>query len=533
LKNKRSPDAELALSKLREAAEKAISYAQTNADELLGRDIDQVFQELQVYQVELEMQNDELYRANEQLEEERIRFSRIYNLAPVGYFILNRNGIIEDVNQTATTLLETDKASIISNRLYNFVSPSYSDQYYQFYQKMLSSETSQNCQLQLISSGGRQLYAHVEGIAIQASLTQQTNYYVAIIDISERIAVMQDLAETKERLELALTASSAGTWQLNLQDMSFYLDELNSSLCFVKGNKLEGSYEDFLAIVHQEDQLKVDQHFRHAIGNNKDIDIVCRITKAGGQSCYAAIHGRSVPIPRQGTRLVGIMLDVSEKILLEQETDKLKQNHQKNVTFATLNAEENERKRISELLHDSVSQLLYAINIKVDHLNAEENQTTAIKDIKKLLNQAIRDTRNISFELAPSILVDFGLPATLENLTFRLTSDDLQLKTEVVGFENRMDLRMESSIFRIIQELINNCIKHASASEINLYVKKSDTIEIVVRDNGRGFDINAQEISPKGSGLSSIKNRISLYNGFLTINSKPGIGTTVHILLRP
>ncbi|MEH6307756.1 sensor histidine kinase [Olivibacter sp. CPCC 100613] len=206
---------------------------------------------------------------------------------------------------------------------------------------------------------------------------------------------------------------------------------------------------------------------------------------------------------------------------------------QKYVTAATLRAEENERRRISEWLHDSVSQLLYAINVKVDRLHNENGKQEAIRSIQKLLTQAIRETRNISFELAPSILADFGLPTTLEDLASRLSSTETQIDSQIIGFDERLDLRLESSVFRIVQELVNNCMKHATANKVRISVKKSHSIEITVRDNGKGFNIADPVIFSKGTGLSSIRNRISLYDGTLHIDSKPGLGTTVRIFLSP
>jgi signal transduction histidine kinase len=209
---------------------------------------------------------------------------------------------------------------------------------------------------------------------------------------------------------------------------------------------------------------------------------------------------------------------------------KLEKNQQKDITLAILAAGENERRRISGALHDSVSQLLYGIKIKLSMLQSTI-EIKSIAEISGLLDLAICETRNISFELAPSILMDFGLPATIEELAERFSGQNMIIKTKVSGFAKRMDLLLETSIFRIIQELINNCIKHAEATVINLELKQNRLITIEVKDNGKGFDIEEQERVNAGSGLSSILNRLSLYSGQMKLVSEPGSGTRVSVSL--
>jgi signal transduction histidine kinase len=185
-------------------------------------------------------------------------------------------------------------------------------------------------------------------------------------------------------------------------------------------------------------------------------------------------------------------------------------------------------------LHDSVSQLLYAIQLKIDSLNlpiSEYNGT--FQNINTLITEAIKETRNISFELAPSILTDFGLAITLEEMTKRLSTETLSIQTKVTGLKRRLRLEMETNIFRIIQELVNNAIKHAQATSITIeLINRNKLIEIVVRDNGVGFDTRERRAYHKGSGLSSIKNRVSLFNGKMQVESRPGKGTTTTLLLK-
>jgi PAS domain S-box-containing protein len=517
------------ISGLRDKAEQMLLQVGKSKSAVDKLDIDSIFQELQIHQIELEMQNDELKLANEELELQQLKFTSIYNLAPVSYFILNANGIIDEVNNAGLSLLVGLKTGLIGKRITHFIAADHTDAFYRFFRAMQTGEERQTCQLKMRSPAGAEFYAQVEGIKINSLISGFAQYYIAIIDITERIEAGKALSATKERLQLSLEASSAGIWELELQTMHFFLDEFNQHICGIPTGRFDGKYHTFINTVHPDDQQTVDYHFRVSINHEKELDIVCRLGNNDNELCYVSIRGHVVGDAGQPKRLVGIMIDVTDKKRIEEETQRLKDSQQTAIMLATLNAEENERRRISDALHDSVSQLLYGIKMKLGALNADH--TPAGNDVNQLLDQAIRETRNISFELAPSILVDFGLPATIEELVKRLSTPAMKIEARITGFGNRTDLLLETSIFRIVQELINNCMKHSGASLVKLELKKNKQIEIKIKDNGRGFNYTEQEKSAGGSGLHSIKNRVGLYNGKLIVDSQINVGTAINISL--
>ncbi|UOE52431.1 PAS domain S-box protein [Mucilaginibacter sp. SMC90] len=493
--------------------------------------LQKVLEELHLHQAELEMQNDELRVANEKLEMQHLKFSGIYDLAPIGYYILNKDGLVSEVNNAGISLLETSKGNIIGNRLQSFVAPEYRDTYHLFFREILNSGRKQSRQLKMLSRRGCVFYVQMEGIMVNTVRNLPLQCDIAVMDITERVEAEKVLAKTKERLELALEASSSGTWELELDTMKFYLDEFNYQTCAIPGGKFDGRYQTFIGLIHPDDRLAVDQQFRTALNNQKSIDLVCRFDNQSGNTRFASIRGHVITEPGQPNRFVGIMMDITAKKDLEQEAVRVKHEQQRNIALATIHAEENERLRISEALHDSVSQLLYGIRIKLGTLLDSDNAAEALKGVYKLLDMAVLETRNISFELAPAILSDFGLRATIEEMASRLTTPKMIIKTKLMRLNERMDLPVESNIFRILQELVNNAMKHSGASLIIIEVKKNKNVELTVSDNGKGFEIGKPGDITSGSGLSSIRNRLSLYNGSIDINSKPGTGTMVKITL--
>ena len=493
--------------------------------------LQKVLEELHLHQAELEMQNDELRIANEKLELQQIKFSGIYDLAPIGYYILDKDGLINEVNNAGISLLETWRGNILDKHLQAFVDTNHRDAYHIFFRQMLNSGRKQSCQLKMQSLKGREFYVQMEGIAITPIRNLPLQCDITVMDITERVQAGKVLAKTTERLELALEASLSGTWELELDTMKFYLDEFNYQTCAIPGGKFDGRYHTFIGLIHPDDRAGVDQQFRVALNSQKPIDLVCRFDNQSGNTCFASIRGHVINEPGHPNRFVGIMMDITAKKKLEEEAVQSKFEQQRNIAMATIHAEENERARISDALHDGVSQLLYGIRIKLNTLFDADDPKEVMRDVYGLLDMAVLETRNISFELAPAILGDFGLRATIDEMARRLSTPKMIVKTKLSRLNERLGLPMEANIFRILQELLNNAMKHSGASLITLEVKKGKSVEICVADNGRGFEVVKPEDVASGSGLSAIKNRMSLYNGSITIESTPGAGTTVKIKL--
>ena len=231
---------------------------------------------------------------------------------------------------------------------------------------------------------------------------------------------------------------------------------------------------------------------------------------------------------------LSIMHDMSEQKRLEDERINLKLTQQKEVLTAILQTQEEERRRIAEALHNGLGQLLYAAKLQLEEVTAQETDTKENKKIKKnletLLDDAIRETRTISFEMMPVILEDFGLSAALRELCKRFSRGGIILGCYISGFKQRLDPELETAVYRIIQELINNIIKHAQTQEGVIHLeRRKHKIQISVEDNGIGFEEGKTVQLKKGIGLNSIRNRLKLLDGEMTIQSRLGQGTIVSV----
>ena len=158
-----------------------------------------------------------------------------------------------------------------------------------------------------------------------------------------------------------------------------------------------------------------------------------------------------------------------------------------------------------------------------------KNQATALslQNAFTLIDDAAREVRSVSHSMIPNALLKSGLLAAVREFVQRIGHDQLHVHLQVSGLDRRLPQEQEAVIFRILQELVNNIIRHAAASEITIQLNRDEAqFSLMVDDNGRGFD-PATLSSVQGIGFRNIRSRVDFLKGELHIDSMPGRGTTV------
>lgn len=196
-------------------------------------------------------------------------------------------------------------------------------------------------------------------------------------------------------------------------------------------------------------------------------------------------------------------------------------------TAALMEGQENERRRITQELHDGVGQLLTVIRLRLDGI---KGQDAVVGDIKTLLAETSAEVKRISFNVMPSSLVDFGLEAALEDLCKQIRNYgkikvDYQYITEV---EHTLSFDVIVAIYRIAQEALNNVLKHSEATEASVHIlDKEDEVFMLIQDNGRGFD--RSQAGPSGFGLRSMEERARVLGGTFEVHPEPEKGTAIEV----
>lgn len=219
--------------------------------------------------------------------------------------------------------------------------------------------------------------------------------------------------------------------------------------------------------------------------------------------------------------------------LQDAEMNLLKQEQQNKIFSAMIEGQEKERKRLAIDLHDGLGGRLSGISLNLSKLDKDEPKEYPKQQLQKVmkdLGDALTELRSIARNMMPETLVKFGLEAALKDYCSSMTGSETKVMLQFYGDEKGMDINQQVTIYRVIQELINNAIKHAKASEVLVqYMREGNKVDITVEDNGIGFSQEKNGGLPSGMGLSNLKTRVAYLKGHLDFHSEKNEGTTVNV----
>ncbi len=201
---------------------------------------------------------------------------------------------------------------------------------------------------------------------------------------------------------------------------------------------------------------------------------------------------------------------------------------------AIIEAEEKERMRIALELHDGVGQQLSAVKLNMSSLQSnlkleDEHQKIMMQNALDLIDDSVKEVRSVSHSMMPNALLKSGLALAVREFLNRIShTDNLKIELDINGLNERLESTMETILFRVLQELVNNIIKHSQATIVNIQIiRHNNELTLMIEDNGIGFDVN--KVNNNGIGLKNIRSRIEYLNGNVNFDSHPGKGTTVSI----
>jgi signal transduction histidine kinase len=204
---------------------------------------------------------------------------------------------------------------------------------------------------------------------------------------------------------------------------------------------------------------------------------------------------------------------------------------------ATIQSQENERKRVAQDLHDGMGQLIAALSMFMSKLTPTaptEERMAVVEEAETILKDMHKEVRSVAFNLMPQTLIQHGLIAALQEMAYRLNESG-KIKIEITSFQipERMAEVKEISLYRILQEWVTNIIKYAKATKVAInLVDNEDEISVTVEDNGVGFNVSALE-KGNGNGWKNMQSRINLLKGSIEIDSRSGRSGTTLLLSIP
>ncbi len=230
--------------------------------------------------------------------------------------------------------------------------------------------------------------------------------------------------------------------------------------------------------------------------------------------------------------LIQYRLAIIKKKLAEKENQRLEKEKQLFATQALLQGQEDERSRMAKELHDGLGGLLSGVKLNLNTMQRKliitEEDGAAFEKSVHLLDESISELRRVAHNLMPESILKFGLDGAINEFVQSMKNENLNIIYQSYHIENGLGKQLDISVYRIIQELVNNAIKHSGAKEILVQLRKDENLVILeVEDDGNGFKVNSIE-KEKGMGLVGIRSRVDYWKGKLEIDSSDS-GTAVHI----
>ncbi|MCL6272516.1 sensor histidine kinase [Muricauda sp. 2012CJ35-5] len=293
---------------------------------------------------------------------------------------------------------------------------------------------------------------------------------------------------------------------------------LEKQTAYVETNRQISELEVALETEKKEKQILEEQQKAKAIQN--------WLIAAG----IVLLFGAGIAILLQKNTTKRRLLAEQESILRQQRVDNLLKEQELISIDAMIAGQEKERQKVANELHDDLGSLMATIKLHFD--NARVNRKDpALQNAQKLIEEAYQKIRSMAHSKNSGVMSDHGLLPAIKKMAKTISATNVvQVKVEDFGLGERLENTLELTIFRIVQELVANALKHAVAKNINIQLTQhQDNLNIIVEDDGRGFDSNGANNKNNGMGLTTIEKRIEHLEGSFTIDSIIGKGTSILI----
>ena len=372
---------------------------------------------------------------------------------------------------------------------------------------------------------GEYAYVHDRGYIIYSAGHRPVRMIGAIQDITARKRSEETILASEEKYRQIFYKNPFPTWIFDTD--SLHIVEVNDAATEKYGFSKEefhcltmrdlhpaGEAEQFMESLQYPAAPKLWHHCNRR-GDIMIVEITSHLIDYFGRICMQVIIN-----------------DVTDRIRLEKELALQHRLKQQQITEVVLDAQERERFELGQELHDNINQILATSKLYLDVAIEERNPRIELLDkSRKNISMAIEEIRKLSHELITPSLNDLGLVQTIRELIRSIQSvKRMKIRLDVAGLdEDELQPEQKINIYRIIQEQLNNILKHAQANNVDIELHNvQEQVSLRLTDDGKGFD---PRIRRKGVGISNIISRAELYNGKVEIESAPGKGCQLVVIL--
>lgn len=341
-------------------------------------------------------------------------------------------------------------------------------------------------------------------------------------DITVQKLADQALRASEERLRLAQQAARIGTFEWNIQtDVNTWTPELEAIYGLPPGG-FGGTRAAFEQLVHVDDRARLKELLDLTLETRQPVRGEWRVAWADGSVHWVAGYGR-VLLDESGepSRVIGLNVDITERKSAEEALAQM--------TRKLVEAQEQERTRIGRELHDDINQRLALLAAGLECVQADPSDIRSVQELRRQAIEISNDVQALSHELHASKLEYLGLVGGIRSWCKDFSAHqkiEVDFRSDVSTVLPR---EIGLTLFRVLQEALHNAAKHSGVKHVEVQLhEESDEIRLTINDLGRGFDLHVA-MEGEGLGLASMRERVRLINGRISIESKPRVGTKVYV----
>lgn len=394
------------------------------------------------------------------------------------------------------------------------------------YSHSLKTKQPYALEYQIVTESGKSKWLLEQGETQFNSMGQHTHTIGTVQDITHRKNLELELMQKDEEFELFFENINEVVLILDANGNTVYTNSIFEKIFDISITEQKKKPLAYLKNIHPEDISGLTEFIINQTDNpesQKSSTIEFRINQKNGSTLWLMVKAIPVfSINKEFSRLIMLFSDITHQKLMHRE-----------ILNAIVSAEEKERTRFAQDLHDGIGPLLSTSKLYLQWLKRPD--TISKKDnlliqAENTIEEAIKCTREISHNLSPSLLTRYGLISALNSFVTRVK----ETQSINIKFTHNVKLRLqhqtETSIYRVVTECINNAIKHSDATELSVNIKQiPEKLHLSINDNGKGFDLKEVLSKKKGLGIINMNNRIDTLGGKISINTTPGEGTIISI----
>ena len=456
-----------------------------------------------------------------------------------GVILMNANGLIETANKRAIEILGLTKEQAEGREVAN---PSWSAvkedgsvfpvEEFPAVHTLRTGEAQNNVVMGLTNPDGKKIWISINTRAITREGKESPDAVVASFEDITLVKEAKEKLVQSEQLFRSFMSNSPNLGWVYDEDGTFiygnpfFLERVGLSEDAFGKNIVDLSSQKMTETILQKNKIVLE--------TGETLITEDQLPGEDGSVSYFLAYWFLLPFSNGKKMIGGHAIDITDRKKMRDELMKSQVLKQKQINIATLKAQEEERNRLSEELHDNVNQLLISSKLHIGAAKTADNRDELMNKAADYIMMAIEEIRKLSRELNSKIVSNVGIQKSIGDIVINLKQlTGIEVETDIhTSVIDKLTDEQQLMVFRVVQEQSNNIIKYAQATKVHIALnEESGYFKLLITDNGKGF--NVEEVTKKeqsGIGFTNMNSRVDACNGTFNIQSSPGNGCTLQII---